>query len=187
MSRSLKGWLHGGSPEDTICFKDPMNELRKRIDLNPRYFEELIECRLLKNNHCLGLSIEPAVEHNEKIERQVSDAVAGVRKKFTESDLEAEKRKFDSFRAFQKTPDSQDLLDKIPSLDLDDVPADIRKINTEISTIEKVPLYKHDLFTNGIIYVDFAVDIRDISDEEGMLLPVSKQNDLFIRASRKKL
>ena len=34
-----------------------------------------------------------------------------------------------------------------------------------------IPCYEHDLFTNGIIYIDFAVDIRDVSDKEGLLLP----------------
>ncbi len=171
MGRSLKGWLHGGSPEDTIFFKKPMSELRERLAENPRYFEELISSRLIENNHRLSLSIEPHIEHNQNIDKQISAAVTEARKDYTDEDLAAEKQKFEDFKKFQDTADPEELLARIPSLDIRDVPTDIRKINTELSSINDVPLYKHDLFTNGIIYIDFAIDIRDISGYEGLLMP----------------
>ncbi|HAK45989.1 MAG TPA: peptidase M16 [Spirochaeta sp.] len=171
MGRSLKGWLHGGSPEDTISFQEPMEQLRRQLDENPRMFEDLISKWLVENKHRLMLSIEPEAGHNDKMDQTVADAVASMRGEMSESDLKAEQGRMDGFRAFQEASDSEEELAKIPSLDIEDVPDKIRVINTVLDEVGGVPLYKHDLFTNGIIYIDFAIDIRDISDDEGMLLP----------------
>ncbi|MDC7227204.1 MAG: insulinase family protein [Spirochaetales bacterium] len=171
MGRSLKGWLHGGSPEDTISFKEPMEELRNLYETEPGFFEDMIRKWLIENNHRLMLVIEPDATHNDKMEKAVADAVADIRGNLSPAELEAEKQKVDSFRVFQEASDSEEELSKIPSLDLEDVPDKIRLIKTEQDEVAGVPLYKHELFTNGIIYIDFAIDIRDISDDEGMLLP----------------
>ncbi len=171
MNRSLKGWLHGGTPEDTIFFRDPMETLRARVSENNMYFEQLIEKQLINNMHRLSLSIEPAKDHNKKIEGNISDSVAEARKDFSADDIESEKNKLEAFRKYQDTPDPAELTARIPSLDIEDVPASIRTINTERKILKDIPCYEHDLFTNGIIYIDFAVDIRDVSDKDGLLLP----------------
>ena len=171
MSRSLKGWLHNGNPSDTISFREPMEELRREYSKNPKLFEQMIEKYLLANNHRLTLSIEPDSRHNDIIEKVIEAAVEKQRGGLSEEKIAAEKDKLEGFRAFQKAADPPEEQAKIPSLDIEDVPDKIRTIKTERGEIDGVPLYKHDLFTNGIIYIDFAIDIRDISDEDGMLLP----------------
>ena len=171
MGRSLKGWLHGYMPDDTITFREPMEALKAELEMNPRLFEELIQRWLLENNHRLTLVVEPSAEHNDRIEEDITAAVRNARAGFDENALAEEKIRFESFRKFQQTADSAEDAAKIPSLDISDVPAEISRIKTEKEALEGVTLFKHDLFTNGIIYIDFAVDIRDISDEEGMLLP----------------
>ena len=171
MGRALRGWLHDGKPEDTLLFKDPMESLRRKLEENPRMFEELIRNSLLNNSHRLSLVIEPSAEHNERIEKEISSAVDKVRAGYDEKALQDEKKKYDDFRLFQETADPAEYAACIPSLDISDVPENIRIIDTEKTVLDGVQLFKHDLFTNGIIYIDFAVDIRDISDEEAMLLP----------------
>ena len=171
MGRSLKGWLHDGSPEDTISFREPMEELRRDFAANPDLFVELIKKQLLMNNHRLTLTVEPDAGHNDRIEKEIETAVEKRTGGLGPAGLTEEQVRLDGFRAFQNTPDSAEELAKIPSLEIEDVPDKIRVIKTEQSDVMDAPLYRHELFTNGIIYIDFAIDIRDISDEEGMLLP----------------
>ncbi len=171
MGRSLRGWLHGGSPEDTIAFREPMEALREKFAKNPRYFEELIEKWLISNNHRLMLAIVPDAAHNRIMEQKIAEAVAGERGVLSEDERAAERAKIQAYRTFQDTPDPEEMLSAIPSLEIEDVPDQIRRIRTDKDMVAGRTVYKHDLFTNGIIYIDLALDIRDVSDAEGMLLP----------------
>ncbi|MDC7124776.1 MAG: insulinase family protein, partial [Spirochaetales bacterium] len=162
MGRSLRGWLHGGSPLDTIGFKKPMEDLRSEIEKDSKYFEKLILKNLVDNKHRLLVSIVPDNNYNIEMEQKITKA--------SESEYR-DPAKIELFKKFQDTPDPEELLEKIPSLEIDDVPKKIRKIDTKIKTLCGRPLYQHDLFTNGIIYIDFAIDVRDIQGEEGFLLP----------------
>ncbi|MCK5673297.1 MAG: insulinase family protein, partial [Spirochaetales bacterium] len=60
----------------------------------------------------------------------------------------------------------------IPSLSMEDLPVDITYIDTMISNIGNISVYTHDLFTNGIDYVDYSIDIQGLSEEERMYLPL---------------
>ena len=171
MNRSLKGWLHGASPAETMGFSDSMEELKECLGQNPRYFEDMIDRWFISNSHRLTLSVEPHSGHNERIDGEVAAAVTRARSGFGPKELEAERVKLAAFREFQEAPDCEEDLAKMPSLELDQLPHRIRTIATEKSELDGSELYLHDLFTNGIIYIDFALDIRDISDEDGMLLP----------------
>jgi hypothetical protein len=171
MGRSLKGWLHGSSPSKTMGFEQTMKSLRVELSANPRYFEELIDKWFVKNSHRLILSVEPDTAYNPRMETEVAASIEAAREGFSEAQLEGEKRKLEAFRDFQDKVETEEDLSVIPSLDLDDLPHKIRTITTEKTELDETPLYLHDRFTNGIIYIDFAIDIRDISDEQGMLLP----------------
>ena len=171
MGRSLKGWLHGDAPDKTMGFEKPIKQLRDRLAENPRFFEELIRGRFIENMHRLTLCVEPEKSHNSRMETEITGAVADARKGFGSEELKAETDDFESFNTFQETPDPPGMSECIPTLDMDDLPREIKRISTVKEYVGDVPVYVHDLFTNGIIYIDFAVDIRDISDEDGMLLP----------------
>lgn len=171
MGRSLKGWLHGAEPSKTMGFAGAMKKLRAELADNPQCFEQLIDRWFIENNHRLTLSVEPDTEHNRRMEDEVSRSIEAARKGFGPEQLEEEKNRLDAFRAFQDNADTEEAQSVMPSLDLDDIPHKIRTIMTETTELTGRPLYLHDLFTNGIVYIDFAIDIRDISDEEGMLLP----------------
>jgi len=171
MGRSLKGWLHGGEPSKTMGFAQSMKSLRAELSSNPRCFEDMIERWFVNNNHRLTLSVEPDIGHNARMEEGVTKSIGAARADYSPAQFEEEKNKLDAFREFQDRQDTEEALSVIPTLDLDDLPHEIRTIATEETVLDGVPLYLHDLFTNGIVYIDFAIDIRDISDEQGMLLP----------------
>ncbi|MBI9107499.1 MAG: insulinase family protein [Spirochaetales bacterium] len=171
MSRSLKGWLHGADPSRTMGFEEPMKTLRAELAVNPRCFEDMIDKRFINNSHRLILSVEPDTDHNSRMEEEITGSVEAARKALSADELEDEKRKFELFRKFQDNLDTVEALSVMPVLGLEDLPHEIRTIATVKTELMGAPLYLHDLFTNGIVYIDFAIDIRDISDEQAMLLP----------------
>ena len=60
----------------------------------------------------------------------------------------------------QNTPDDPADLAKIPTLTLADLPRQNKSIPIERGSIEGVPAFTHPLATNGVLYVDFAFDMK---------------------------
>ena len=76
----------------------------------------------------------------------------------------------------QETPDLPEALKTIPSLTLVDLEKEIKKIPLELVEGENGRILYHDLFTNGILYLDLGLDLHILPQE---LLPYAA---LFGRA-----
>ncbi len=48
MDMSCQGWLHGKDPSHTIGFREFIKVVREKMEKNSRFFEELIEEKLVK-------------------------------------------------------------------------------------------------------------------------------------------
>ncbi len=172
MGRALRGWLHGQAPEATLEFAPHIEELKRRYETEERYFERLIEQRLLHNAHRSTVTIVPdrsyLQELDEEIEKRTRKKTAGM----TEEQRQELDEELRAFRTFQDTPDSDEERAKIPRVSREELPEDIPLIDTREEHIGETPFYSHDLYTNGIVYVDWAFDIHGLSREERQLLPL---------------
>jgi presequence protease len=172
MGKSLRGWLHGYSPETTLEFTIWMDKLKTNVESDNRYFEKLINRLFLANNHRTTIIVRPDKEHTKIREEVLNSRISEIKDTMSSEEEELIRRDNGLLDLFQDTPDSEEDSLKIPSLSLDDLPSDITYIDTEFSKVECIPVYSHDLFTNGIDYVDFSFDILDLSEEESMYLPL---------------
>ena len=77
-----------------------------------------------------------------------------------------------ALKEFQTAPDTPEAAATIPKLNVEDIPKSIETTPTRISMIGDVPVWEHDLFTNGIVYVDLAFDLADIPEELQIYLPL---------------
>lgn len=172
MGKSLRGWLHGHSPETTLEFTRWMEELKKNVASDSRYFEKLIEKIFLGNNHRVTVVVRPDAEHTRKQEETLNLRVREITSTMDDGKEAVIREENRVLRLFQDTPDSEVDTSKIPSLSMDDLPVDITYIDTKVSQIGDIPVYSHDLYTNGIDYVDYSFDIQGLSEEESMYLPL---------------
>ena len=62
----------------------------------------------------------------------------------------------------QDTPDTPEALATIPTLTLADLDREIRRIPSVEGELAGVRLLTHDLFTNGILYLDLGFDLRSL-------------------------
>ena len=76
---------------------------------------------------------------------------------------------------FQAAPDDEQVIASLPSLNITELPKKVDIIETVKEELESVPLYIHDIYTNGIAYVDIAFNITDIPGEDRLLLPFFTQ------------
>lgn len=165
MRRALRGWLHGAAPEASLRFNDNFERIKAGAGSDPRYFERLIDRFLLENPHRSTLIVTPDPEHADREERQYRSRIEEAERSLddaTRGRVESEQQRL---AEYQETPDSPQDVARIPFLERSDVPREIERIDYEALQQEDVQIYRHDLFTNGIVYVDLAFALDDLPAE----------------------
>jgi Zn-dependent M16 (insulinase) family peptidase len=156
-----------------------MGELKAILGREKRYFEGLIEKELLGNPHRTTLVVKPdagLASRREAETRKKLDAEAAA---LGEEGLKRLEEDLAKFKAFQETPDSPKDLQTIPSLRLEAIPRELQNIPTRKADIPGIrESYAHDLYTNDIVYADFAFDFG----EGGRLCPADIFAPLFAAA-----
>jgi len=116
--------------------------------------------------------MEPDSDFNEKKEKALQDKMAKLKSSLTKSNLAQINTQAAQLKKFQAEPDSPEDAATIPKLKLDDIQQSIETIPSQNSLIGGVPALEHDLFTNGIAYVDLAFDIAHVPEELQPYLPL---------------
>jgi hypothetical protein len=172
MGRALRGWLHGRDPEATLEFTPHMEELKRRYRTEERFFERMIEEKLLHNPHRCTVTVVPDRRYHRELNQAIEQRVNQITRGMDEEQRRELQDDVAAFRSFQETPDRQEDRETIPRVSRQELPEDIPLIDTREGEVQGVPFYSHDLYTNGIVYVDWAFDLRGLSREERQLLPL---------------
>lgn len=172
MDKTLRGWLHGYQPELTLEFTRWMNEIKKEFAADPLFFEKYIRTHLVNNPHRSVVVVQPDKEYTRQITGKEEERTSQLMKKLTPADLDAIRQQNRYLADFQNTPDPPEAIATIPILSRSDLPDDISIIKTEQRSEEGVSVFIHDLYTNGIVYVDFGFNTGGLSTEDHMYLPL---------------
>jgi Zn-dependent M16 (insulinase) family peptidase len=171
MLRSLATWLYDGDAFEPLAFEQPLQDLKARIDKGG-YFEGLIERYLLSNPHHTTVIVRPDPAQSEREEAAEKARLAEVRAGLAEADLARIAAEAAQLKERQEAPDDPADLAKIPSLSLGDLDRSIRTIPVERTQVAGAPTFFHDLFTNGIVYLDVGFDLRTLPADLLPYLPL---------------
>jgi Zn-dependent M16 (insulinase) family peptidase len=172
MRRALKAWLHGGKPWDSLLFMPAFTELKNRLALNDRYFESLITKYLLNNPHRALVSIDPKQGFAEERDAKLRTKLVKKAASMTISEIEALKKRNKQLEEIQSRPDRAEALATVPHLSRKDLDNDAGTIPRRFADLGGVPALTHELFTNGITYVDLAFPVDIFSGEDYLWLPL---------------
>ena len=166
MISSLPVWMHGGNPLDALAFEAPLERIKTRV-ADGGYFEGLIQEHFLNNAHRSTVIMAPDPRVREEREAAEAARLAATRATLTDADLDAIMADAAELRRIQETPDSPEALASIPTLTRADLDRAIKPIPVEEIEDGAQILY-HDLFTNGIAYLDLGFDLHALPQD---LLP----------------
>lgn len=171
MRRSLRGWIHGYGPEQTLRFIPAFEKVKKRVAGDPSYISGLVRAWFLDNGHRDLVVVYPDSEYEKRLDDRLSriatDALnAGEEKKAA---LLAEKQ---DLAVHQETPDAPESLARIPHVSRGDLPAMAETIPSEAGFSASVPVIRHEVPSNGIAYMDIAFPVDMLAAEEYLLLPL---------------
>ncbi len=176
MIRVLTTWLYDEDPFKLFAFEASLNEIKARLSADPRYFEKLIQTHLLDNLHRTTLRLTPDPELGRRFEEEEKARLAKIRESMNEGQISELVEHTHKLKLRQETPDSSEALESIPVLELKDLEKKIKTIPIEELQIQDTKVLFHDIFTNGIVYLNLGFDLRSMPIE---YIPLT---DIFARA-----
>ena len=165
-------WLYGGDPLSGLNFPRMITAVRNAWQENPRLFEGLIQTWLLDNPHRLVSVMEPSQTFLEEQEKQFRARMAERRAGMFPEDLATIDKNAAALKTYQAEADSPEALASLPALHVRDLERGIETIPGSDSRIAGIATLNHDIFTNGIVYLDLAFDISHIPEDLQPYLPV---------------
>ena len=168
MRRSLRVWLHGGKPWESLLFAPAISNLKRRLAEDDRLFEKMIRRYLLDNPHRALVVIEPEEGFLEEKEATLARRLAAKDASLGETEREAIRKKAAELELIQEKEDSPEALASIPHLSRSDLSPDIEIVKRDYADASGAPVLVHPLFTNGITYVDLAFPL-DVFDQRDYL------------------
>lgn len=159
----MQTWLYDeNEPFSALCLNDTFKTLKERIDTG--YFEELVEKYLLKNSHRAVVNVFPEIGLSTKKDEELAKRLKEYKESLSDKEIEQIVNNTASLKNYQETPDTPEALMCIPLLKREDIDRKTPKIYNEKKEISNITVLHHNLFTNGIAYIDLAFDVTEYKE-----------------------
>lgn len=165
MLHSLSSWLYGADPAALLAFEKPLEELKEKVKAG-RYFEDLIRRHLLENRHRSVVLLKPDPGLTAREIEEEAAGFADTKRAISQEQIDQIIKNTKELRRLQSTPDSPEDLAKIPALQVSDLSRENKPIPIQSEQVEGVRSFYHDIFTNGVTYLDTGFDLRFLSGED---------------------
>lgn len=166
--RTLTTWLYERDPLMLLAYEAPLANLKTRIQADSSYWQQLMQRYLLDNTHRTTVILEPDVAYNQQLEAAEKERLADARAGMTAQDLQQVIATAQTLKEFQERQDSSEALAALPMLTLNDLERAVKTIPIDVSALDSGKLLYHDLFTNGILYLNLGFNLHALRQE---LLP----------------
>lgn len=166
--RALQNWNYGRDPLQPLRYELPLAVVKRRLAHDPSFLGSLMRTYLLDNTHRLTVVAEPDPAHNQQLaeaERRELDAAKAA---MTPDEIQRIIENTRSLKERQQRTDNPEDLARLPSLKLSDLDRANKTIPIAVSDLDGGKLLYHDLFTNGILYLNLGFDLSGVPQE---LLP----------------
>ncbi len=172
MLRALTFWIYDGNPISAISFELDIERIKKQLNKNPYYFEDMLKQYFLDNFHRTVFLFKPDPSMKEKEEKEERKRLAKIKSKMSSSKLKQIIEDVKKLNEIQKTPDPPEALAKIPVLKLEDIDKQNKQIPFELIKNKGVDILFHDIFTNGILYIDVGLDLHCLDSKYLPYIPI---------------
>lgn len=165
--QALDSWLYDETkPFLHIEANETYGKLKASID--QRYFEGLIKTYLLENHHKTILVVEPVPGLTTRKDQALAEKLKAYKASLTGEQIEQIVEKTHGLLAYQEEEDSPEALATIPLLKREDMKKEAAPYVNEVKKAGKTTLLYHNVFTNGIGYLNLVFDLKKVPER---LLP----------------
>lgn len=158
---ALDSWLYDkNSPFMHIEANQTFDELKKSIEMG--YFEDLIQKYILKNPHKTIMMVKPVQGLTTRKDSALHDKLQEYKDTLSEKERQDIVDKTAALRAYQEEESSKEALETIPLLTREDMKKEAAGYVNEVRSMDGTTILFHDIFTNGIGYLNLIFDLKDV-------------------------
>ncbi len=193
MISALNTWLHDRDPLMPLRYEEPLAALKENLASNNGALQPLIYAYLLDNPHRTTVVLQPDQQLDQRRDAAEKARLAAVRAKLSQEELQRVMDNTHELRRLQETPDSPEALATLPILTLDDLDRESKTIPIEVLQEQDTDILFHDLFTNGIVYLNVGFNLKALPQEylplAGLfgpaLLSMGTETEDFVKLSQR--
>jgi len=172
MLRAVGAWIYDRDPFQPIQWEEALNSFKAKLASGQDVFGPLITKYLLNNTHKVTMVLLPDPELGSKVEAEEKAQLSSVQAALAKEQVEGVVASTRALKELQETPDSPEALKCVPILQLSDIPRTISKVPTAVSKKQGATTLTHDLFTNDVLYMEVALDLRPVPPSLLPLIPL---------------
>lgn len=162
--QAMDSWLHDESdPFMHIEALATFEFLKNQIETD--YYENLIEKYLVDNKHSVLLILAPKKGLNDQAEKELADKLKAFKESLSTQQIKELVQKTKRLEEYQSEPSTKEELETIPLLTREDIAGKPEPFYNTEKEIEGIKVLHHDLFTNGIAYIELIFRANDIPME----------------------
>lgn len=163
----FESWLYDDNePFTHIAAADTFEYLKKMVDTD--YYEKLIEKYFINNTHKVLLALEPKKGMAAREDKELKERLKALQNSLSEEEISDMKKKEENLTAFHEMPETEENLNKIPALAIDDIEKKADKIVMEERKVGNENVLFSNIKTNGIAYLNVSANLKDVDEN---LLP----------------
>ncbi len=155
-------WPFNGDPLTFLRAKRNLEDCRARYKADPLMFNRLIREGLVDNPHRLLVVLRPDREAQKKADAAFEAKMRETRAAMTAEKIAGIAKSAAALAAAQGVPNSPEALAKLPQLRIKDLPEKPRRIPTELGKVADITVLRNDVFSNGVNYIEFDVDLAGL-------------------------
>lgn len=162
--QALDSWLYDKTkPFLHIEANETYAELKR--DMNTDYFERFIETYFLKNPHKAYLMVEPVRGLTTQKDKELAERLQSYKEQLSETERMEIIKQTEELHAYQQEPSPREDLEKIPLLTRADMKKEATHYQNEVRGTQEKPILFHNIFTNGIGYLNLVFDLKSVPAE----------------------
>ncbi|GLC71241.1 hypothetical protein PLESTF_001094000 [Pleodorina starrii] len=173
MLRAVGAWIYDRDPFTQMQWEDALSSFKSKLASGQDVFGPLIRSFLLDNQHRVAVRLLPDPALAAATEAKEKERLEAARGAMREEQLAAVVDNTSALKELQETPDPPEALSCIPALQLSDIPPTITRVPTSAKQLaDGATLLGHDLFTNDVLYLEAAFDLRPVPARLLPLVPL---------------
>lgn len=162
MTACMEYALLNDDPISPLEYNKLFDFLREKI--NTGYFNDLLKEVILTPNSTLILTPDP--EFNTKKDEELARKLDRKLSQMSNEERDELIKNNEAFTSWQETEDTEEALNSIPKLTLDDLKAEPEEIPTEVSVVDNTTVISHKIHSSKIVYGELFFDASDIDAED---------------------
>lgn len=172
LDRALNGWNYGRNPAETLLYRAEFEKIRKNVENDSSYVENLIRRFMLENERVAYVAVRPSKSYLLKREKKEKKL---LRKLMKNEDVQQIKKDLELLHSYQNHHETPEELSCIPRLELSELSTEFERIETKIINVKsdglEIPVFTNKEGTNGIGYLEVCIPLDSLSPEEYFYLP----------------